>query len=118
MTTATRTNVLENREFTVGEAEAGGGRLTWYTPVRHLKERYSSIIHTEYENTSSSAGDWDGYIIQRIGRNAILLPFSQENRHRCFTLNTGDRIASFPYRNWKERFEEFKKWRAESLHLQ
>ena len=65
----------------------------WYAPLNELKEKYPSIIHAEYMDTTSSAGDWAGFIIQKTGKNtARAIGFSQENNYPGygFTLYTAE----------------------------
>ena len=65
----------------------------WYAPIRELKEKYSSIIHAQFMNTTSSAGDWSGFIIQKVGKDsAVAIAFWQENNYpnAGFTLYTAD----------------------------
>ena len=54
----------------------------WYAPTKELKEKYRSIIETELMDTTSSAGDWSGFIIQKTGKNTfVAIGFSQYNSH-------------------------------------
>lgn len=61
----------------------------WYEPQKKL-ESFKSVCRVEYENQSSSAGDWDGYFVQKLGRKWYLILFSQENNYpnEGFTLRT------------------------------
>lgn len=62
----------------------------WYEPLHYLQS-YQSVVKSEYWETVSSAGDWSGYIIQKIGNVYYLIVFSQENNgfyKRGFTLYT------------------------------
>lgn len=81
---------------------------TWYAPQKFLSENYTTVVRSELWNTSSSAGDWDGYFVQRQGSRYYLIIFWQENM-ACtpyFRLHTGERpIASFKYEPTKELCE-------------
>lgn len=50
----------------------------WYAPEEFL-QGFSSVVKTELFNTTSSAGDWDGYFIQKILNRYYLIIFSQVN---------------------------------------
>lgn len=65
----------------------------WYTPLNTMKNEYKSIVYGEYVNTSSSCGDWEGFIIQKLGKTYYGIPFWQENLHHeigFFSVDTGD----------------------------
>lgn len=111
-----KSNLITDREFCVDSSDTQGGRLTWYTPTEHIKKKFSSVLHTEFTDTTSSAGDWEGLIVQRQGSSAVVIPFSQENQWNAFVLNTGKKIASFPFREWKKAFDAFKKEYLEFLN--
>lgn len=78
--------LLINREWNV----AG----SWYEPCRKL-EQFKSVINADYYCTSSSAGDWDGLMFQRLNNRIYAIPFSQVNNcpRGGFTLYTGDVVA-------------------------
>lgn len=64
----------------------------WYAPSREFREKHSSIKRMVLMNTTSSAGDWSGFFIQKTGkRSAVAIPFWQENNYprAGFTLCTG-----------------------------
>lgn len=111
-----KSNLLIEREFCIDSEAANGGRLTWYTPTEHIKEKYPSVLDTEFTQTSSSAGDWNGLIVQRQGGGVAVIPFSQENHWYSFVLNTGKKITSFPFRGWKAAFSSFKEEYLKSLN--
>jgi len=50
----------------------------WYAPSDHL-QTYKSVEWVELVDTTSSAGDWNGIICQKIGDKRYLISFSQEN---------------------------------------
>ncbi len=63
----------------------------WYAPLCEYWEKHKSIIHAEYLDTTSSAGDWNGFILQKIGKNTVVaIGFSQYNNypHDGFMLGT------------------------------
>lgn len=80
----------------------------WYAPTKELKEKYRSIIGTELMDTTSSAGDWSGFIIQKIGKNTfVAIAFSQYNNypHDGFCLMTCEHPfyrGKFDVKNWME----------------
>jgi hypothetical protein len=52
--------------------------------------------------TTSSAGDWSGYIVQKINGTFYLIPFWQENRAwngGGYTFGTGRALASWKGEN-------------------
>lgn len=72
--------ILKDREWQVKNA----------SEAIHLLEGYSSVKSAEWVNTTSSAGDWEGYIVQKINGRNYLIIFWQENNwpHEGFTLHT------------------------------
>lgn len=66
-------------------------RNNWLAPTMELKKKYRSVIATELTDTTSSAGDWSGFLIQKTGKNSFhAIGFSQENCYpgAGFTLRT------------------------------
>lgn len=58
------------------------GTNNWYAPTKELKEKYRSIKKIALMDTTSSAGDWSGYLIQQIApKKVIAIGFSQYNSH-------------------------------------
>lgn len=53
----------------------------WFAPREFLEENFSSVVYCNYIDTSSSAGDWSGLILQRLGRKLYATIFSQENSY-------------------------------------
>lgn len=51
----------------------------WFAPLCEFWGRHKSVYFAEYMDMTSSAGDWSGYIAQRIGNNVYAIGFSQEN---------------------------------------
>lgn len=78
---------------------------TWYAPEKKLKE-FPSVVMTELYHTSSSAGDWDGYFVQKLNNRYYLIIFSQQNNGfgaAGFTLWTaGTPMAEFSEMPTKE----------------
>ena len=75
----------------------------WYAALHRLKD-YKSVECADYYNTMSSAGDWEGFIVQRIGNKRYLILFFQENnypRGRGFTAYTDEK----PIACWKGKME-------------
>lgn len=84
-----KTKFLANKSFEVDGEEFG--RLTWYTPLEYLKE-CDGVIDAEHDETSSSAGDWKGHIIQKYRGSYWLMFFSQENHVYSFGVNIVEAI--------------------------
>ena len=80
----------------------------WYAPTKELKDKYRSVIGTELMDTTSSAGDWSGFIVQKLGKNSfIAIGFSQYNNypHDGFCLMTCEHPfyrGKFDEKNWIE----------------
>lgn len=89
-------NLLTNRRYDVSG--------NWYTPLHILKD-FRSVIKAKLWDTTSSAGDWNGYFIQRIGTMFYLIPFSQVNNwpKSGFTLYTGLVIVSWNTNEWDDQ---------------
>jgi len=80
-------NLLINREWNI--------EGNWYQPCKKLEE-FKSVINADYYCTSSSAGDWDGLMFQKLNNRIYAIPFSQVNNYPCgsgFTLYTGDVVT-------------------------
>lgn len=81
----------------------------WYAPVCELQEKYKSIVGAHFMDTTSSAGDWGGFIIQRSGKKTyVAIPFYQENNypHAGFTLYTGKVYCRGPLTSDFQKFAE------------
>ena len=63
---------------------------TWYAPQKWLSEQ-RDVVRAELWDTTSSAGDWSGYFVQKYNGNYWLIRFWQENLvdTPCFRLRTG-----------------------------
>ena len=71
----------------------------WYAPMQFLK-RFKSVIRVELTDTTSSAGDWSGHLVQRSGNRCHFIMFSQVNnwpRSNGFTLTTDEKDINFDY---------------------
>ena len=53
----------------------------WYAPLSEFWAKYKSIYAAKLMDKSSSAGDWSGYIVQRMGKKVYAIGFSQENNY-------------------------------------
>jgi hypothetical protein len=91
-------NLLTNRKYDITEDPYNrDNRVTWYTPL-HFLEQYKSVEKADHFNTTSSAGDWEGYIVQKIKNKRYLIYFSQVNNgfySSGYTVYTGDVIDSW-----------------------
>lgn len=96
--------LLTNREW---EVEG-----TWYAPKRFFTDKYfGSVVRAELWNTTSSAGDWDGYIVQKHGRRWYLIIFWQENIAWTpyFRFGTADRpFASCDHEPTRQECEDLR----------
>ena len=64
----------------------------WYAPTCEYQEKHASILRTVIMDKTSSAGDWGGFFIQKIGKNrCAAISFYQENNYPNdgFILYTG-----------------------------
>lgn len=62
----------------------------WYAPRNKLKD-YSSVVKVELYDTTSSAGDWSGFFVQKMGEKRYdVLLFNQHNNwpHSGFKVQT------------------------------
>ena len=65
----------------------------WYAPTCEFHEKHPSIKRFEFIDQTSSAGDWNGFFIQRTGKyTAQAIGFEQVNNHPHdgFTLYTAE----------------------------
>jgi hypothetical protein len=86
--------LLENR--TINTADYPELPKSWYAPTQYFN-RFKSIRDVNHFDTTSSAGDWSGYIEQKIGKTSYLILFDQSNNwpQAGYTVNTGEVIASW-----------------------
>lgn len=86
--------ILTNRSLVLNE------RIRTSDVPRIIKERFSSVLMVEFMDTTSSAGDWSGIIVQKIGKKkCVAIIFSMENRypHDGFNVNTDDVYFDLPF---------------------
>ena len=71
-------------------------RVSWYNSTRLLRS-YPSVEMADFYNTCSSAGDWQGYIVQKIKNRRYLIHFWQESNYprHGYTLHTELPLASW-----------------------
>ena len=91
-------NILTERQFLVTGKDTGGARLTWYSHQNYLREKFSSVLRVELMDTTSSCGDWSGFILQRHGNSVMAIDYSQTNTGNGFEIDTGSVFAAYPYR--------------------
>jgi hypothetical protein len=84
-------SLLINRTYNT--VDLPGSKNNWYSH-RDVFDQFKSIVECQLTIASSSAGDWEGYITQRIGKRNYVIPFFQENNYprAGFTIRT----AQFP----------------------
>ena len=89
-------NLLTEHEYLIDRDNPDERYVTWYSAL-HKLESFKSVVDADWTNTCSSAGDWDGYVVQRINGRNYLIPISQENNYPCpgYTLYTGRLLASW-----------------------
>lgn len=51
---------------------------SWYGG-REILQSFPSVKKVDFTVTCSSAGDWEGYFIQKLGNKCYVIVFSQEN---------------------------------------
>ena len=82
---------------------------------RIIKERFSSVLAVEFMDTTSSAGDWSGIIVQKIGKEkCVAIIFSMENKypHDGFNVYTDDVYYELPL---KYTLEDLQKVYADKI---
>lgn len=65
----------------------------WYAPTCEFHEKHKSILGFFPMNMTSSAGDWSGFFLQKVGKNTVYaIGYDQENNypHEGFTLYTAE----------------------------
>lgn len=79
--------LLLNREWDI----QGG----WYAPMCHIRDNFKSVICCHLIDTMSSAGDWSGMFVQKIGKKFYIISFSQSNNYpnKGYTLHTDSRVT-------------------------
>lgn len=85
--------ILTNRSLVLNE------RIRTSDVPRIIKERFSSVVAVEFMDTTSSAGDWSGLIVQKIGKKkCVAIIFSMENKYPYdgFNVSTDDVYFDLP----------------------
>lgn len=103
-----KSNILTEREFLVTSKDTDGARLTWFSHQNFLRKKFSSILRVELVDTTSSCGDWGGFILQRHGNTVMAINYCQTNTRNGFVINTGKVFASCPYRTYGNAISEIK----------
>jgi hypothetical protein len=68
---------MDDLKYFLGhEVEFAGD--SWYAPQRYLQS-FNSVIRADHIDTTSSAGDWVGYVAIKNGDNIALVSFEQHN---------------------------------------
>lgn len=68
--------ILTNRSLVLS------GRIHTSDVPRIIKEKFSSVLMVEFMDTTSSAGDWNGIIVQKISKEKyVAIIFSMENKY-------------------------------------
>lgn len=93
--------LLTNREYVLDE-----GRVNWYSSEEKLQS-FQSVVLTDLWDTSSSAGDWSGYFVQKLNKVYYLIPFDQSNNwpRYGFTVWTGEVLASWHKKLTREQVQ-------------
>lgn len=87
-------SLLLEREFNTSDYDV---RQNWYA-AREILNAYKSVQSVRFTETCSSAGDWGGYFVQKIGKRSYVILFNQENNYprSGFTVWTA-RIPTLSY---------------------
>lgn len=88
--------LLTERTYNLNQEDG----INWYSALDKLRE-FPSVVKADFYDLCSSAGDWNGYIVQKIKDTFYLILFSQENNYPRygFTVYTDKVNAS-----WKDDF--------------
>ena len=84
-------NFITNRKFV---ATNKAGRTTTTDVKDIIMTKFKSVVNVEYLETTSSAGDWSGVIVQQLRGKCYGVPFSIENRYPDdgFDVHTHDLV--------------------------
>jgi hypothetical protein len=95
--------LLEDKTYLIDRDDPDQRFVNWYSALRYLKN-FKSVVYAEWTNMCSSAGDWEGFIVQHIGNTNYLIPISQENNYPRigYTLYTGKVVES-----WSGEFDQY-----------
>lgn len=71
------------------------GGVSWYSALDYFR-KFKSVYRVDFYNTCSSAGDWEGYIVQRIKNRFYMILFSQENNwpRSGYSVCTGENVIA------------------------
>lgn len=85
-------SVLCNREYNT--ANNDNLRDSWYACL-DLFRLFPSVVNVHLLNTTSSSGDWQGYIVQKLGNKWYVILFEQENNYpyKGFMVRTDNKPA-------------------------
>ena len=102
--------LLTNKEFQID-----GG---WHAPAEYLRS-FKSVKQVKYLDTTSSAGDWSGLLIQKLRNRTYLIGFCQENNfpRGGFTLYIGDIETTFEGDITPEQYASIQNTFCESFYL-
>jgi hypothetical protein len=67
---------------------------SWFAPRNKFWDKYKSVVEMTFMDMTSSAGDWHGFLLQKVGKHKIVaIGFSQYNNYPDggFTLQTCER---------------------------
>lgn len=87
--------LLTNREIIVDFKD----RVRTSDVLTFLKDNYKSVEYVTFVDTTSSAGDWSGVIVQRTSENkCVAIIFSMENMYpnNGFRVLTDDVFYDIP----------------------
>ena len=95
-------NILTNRKLV---------SINEYAPTRtsdvkqFLIWNYRSVTNVKFFDTTSSAGDWSGLLVQEIGNKCYAIQFTMENRYPAdgFDIHTGNEYIPIDF---EKRFNE------------
>lgn len=88
--------ILINRQYNLPKAK------TWYDPKRFLESK-KSVEKVYLVDTTSSAGDWGGIIVQVLNGYVYFIRFYQVNEWFGFSVTTEERVAlKMSYYEWRK----------------
>lgn len=88
--------LLTNRQYSLPKAK------TWYDPKRFLCKK-KSVEEVYLVDTTNSAGDWGGIIIQRLNNRIYFIRFSQTKEWLGFSIITDSNYSCMmSYDEWQK----------------
>ena len=88
--------ILINRQYNLSKAK------TWYGP-KHFLEGKKSVEAIYLIDTTSSAGDWGGIIVQVLNGYVYFIRFYQVNEWFGFSVTTEEKVAlKLSYYEWRK----------------